>query len=76
MIENWIDLQSGGKGGEFLVNHSNSENLFNINNKIQKIKQQLEKVREDVSDKIGIDVKLVESNSHTFLLSVNKKKGD
>ena len=34
MIENWIDLESGGKGGEFLVNHSNSENLFNINNKI------------------------------------------
>jgi hypothetical protein len=29
-----------------------------------------------VKDDFGLEVKLIDSNMHTFLLNVNKKKGD
>ncbi len=36
----------------------------------------MEGLRQETENELGIDVKIVESNMHTLLFSVNKKKGD
>jgi hypothetical protein len=36
----------------------------------------VEGLRQETENELGIDVKIVESNMHTLLFSVNKKKGD
>lgn len=40
------------------------------------MKNQIENLRDEVESDFNLDVKIVESNMHTYLFTVNKKKGD
>jgi len=75
MVEKWIDMQKA-EAGVYMVNPAYDQKLQEINQKILKVKNSVESLRMEVGKELEIDVKLVDSNSHTFLFSVNKKKGD
>ena len=75
MIEQSIDMDKA-KRGEYIINPSFSPKLGELNRKIEAARQEIEKLKETVSDDLGIDVKLVDNNTYTFVFEVNKKEGD
>ena len=76
MIEKSIDLSKIYEG-EYMISPKFSEKLTEINQRIVQTRKKLDTLKESISDDLGgIDVKIVESNSHVFLLEVKKKEGD
>lgn len=75
MIEQSLDMEKA-KRGEYIINPSFSPKLGELNKNIEKARREIESLKESVSDDLGIDVKLVDNNSYTFVFEVGKKEGD
>ncbi len=75
MIEQSIDMDKA-KRGEYIINPSFSPKLGELNKKIEAARGEIERLKETVSDDLGVDVKLVENNTYTYVFEVNKKEGD
>lgn len=71
----YIDLEKAASN-EFIVRPGFSEALRETHERIQRCKKQVERIRQVESEKLGIEVKLVESNTHSFVLEANKKQAD
>lgn len=75
MIEQSLDMEKA-KRGEYIINPSFSPKLGELNKNIEKARTEIERLKETVSDDLGIDVKLVDNNTYTFVFEVGKKEGD
>lgn len=75
MIEKAIDLEKA-RDGEYMIRPQFSKRLTELSQEIGKTLKEIEKVRKGAEDDLGIEVKLVESNSYTYLFEVSKKTGD
>jgi DNA mismatch repair protein MSH2 len=75
MIEQSIDMNKA-KRGEYIINPSFSPKLGELNKNIEEVRSRIDELREQVSDDLGIDVKLTDNNTYTFVFEVNKKEGD
>lgn len=75
MIEQSIDMNKA-KRGEYIINPSFSPKLGELNRNIEEVRSKIEDLREQVADDLGIDVKLMDNNTYTFVFEVNKKEGD
>jgi DNA mismatch repair protein MSH2 len=75
MIEQSIDM-GRAKRGEYIINPSFSPKLGELNRSIEQVREQIEELRKETADDLGIDVKLIDNNTYTFVFEVNKKEGD
>ena len=75
MIEKAIDLDKA-KEGEYLIRPAFSSKLKELSNEISKVLKDIERLKGVVENDLGIEVKLVDSNSYTYLFEVSKKTGD
>lgn len=75
MIEQSIDINKA-KRGEYIINPSFSPKLGELNKNIEEVRAKIDELKDQVADDLGIDVKLVDNNTYTFLFEVNKKEGD
>ena len=75
MIEKAIDLEKA-KEGEYLIRPQFSSKLKDLSNEICKILKDIENLKKSAENDLGIEVKLVDSNTHTYLFEVPKKNGD
>lgn len=75
MVEKAIDLNKA-KEGEYLINPNFNNKLMSLNNEISKVLKTIDKIKKDVEDDLGVNIKLVDSATHTYLFEVNKKDGD
>ena len=75
MIEKAIDLEKA-KEGEYLIRPQFSNKLKDLSIEISKVLKEIEKLKTTAESDLGIDVKLVDSNTYTYLFEVSKKTGD
>lgn len=72
LMERAIDLEKV-QSNEYVVNSKFNEKLNSLNKQILKSQGEIEKLRKQVEDEFSMDVKLIESNSHTYLFESKKK---
>lgn len=76
LVEQSIDMDRARKG-EYVVNPAFSPKLGEIDKRTKRALESIERHRQEVSDDLGgLDIKLIESNTHTYLFEVSKKEGD
>lgn len=75
MIEKAIDLEKA-KEGEYLIRPQFSNRLKEISNEISVILKQIEKYKNETEDELDLEIKIVDSGTHTYLFEVSKKAGD
>lgn len=77
MLEECIDIGKA-KQNDYIINPEFSPELKEINEKINGVKRNMERLRQAVENDLGTNkaVNIVESNMHTFIFEVDKKEGD
>lgn len=77
MLEECIDIGKA-KQNDYIINPDFSPELKQLDDRITKVKRNMEKLRQQVEQDLGVSkpVSLVESNMHTYVFEVDKKEGD
>jgi sulfur transfer protein SufE len=75
LIEQSINLEKA-KNLEYEISPVYSKNLQNLDNERKKCMEEINQIKELVEKELKIEAKLVESNSHVFLLESKKADAD
>jgi DNA mismatch repair ATPase MutS len=77
MLEECIDIGKA-KQNDYIINPNFSPELKELNDQINGVKRQMERLRQAVDNDLGTNkpIAIVESNMHIFIFEVEKKEGD
>jgi len=76
LIEKSIDIQNVTDRNEYKVNPQFSETLKLIDDRMKKVQDEIESLRKKESAILGLDIKMIQSATQTYLFESKKKESD
>ncbi|EAR92979.2 DNA mismatch repair MutS family DNA-binding domain protein, putative (macronuclear) [Tetrahymena thermophila SB210] len=76
MIDQSIDMEKARRDNEYQVSSKFSPTLAELAKQMKQIMKQIESLRNEYAQELGVEPKLVESTTHTYLFESKKKETD
>ncbi|EGR30181.1 hypothetical protein IMG5_138850, partial [Ichthyophthirius multifiliis] len=76
MIKQSIDLEKAKSQNEYMVNPMFSPALTEISKKMKTIQSEINSLKQEYARELGVEIKIVDSNTHTYLFEGKKKETD